>query len=153
MEEALPHLSFRYVVANPSTYLYLGGERAGQGEDGGWGVPDQAQCPDYNAWHYGLEAVNSYIAPQDLDEVRSQLTRRDVVYLVGDADVGSASLDVTCGAMLQGPNRYQRGLTLFSFLEAFFPDHQSQLFVVPGVAHSSSGIYNSAPGQAVLFGW
>lgn len=153
MEEALPHLRFRYLVANPSTYLYLGAERAGQGEDGGWGLPDRAQCSDYNSWHYGLEEVNPYFESQELDGVRSQLTRRDVVYMVGDEDVGSDMLDVSCGAMLQGPNRYLRGVTLFHFLGAFFPEHQSQLFVVPGVAHSSSGIYNSPQGQAVLFGW
>jgi hypothetical protein len=150
MEESLPHLRFRYLVANPSTYLYLGPERA---VEGGWQIPDRSECPTYNHWHYGLEEVNPYIEIQDLDEVRSQLVRRDVIYMVGDEDVGSSMLDMSCGAMLQGPNRFTRGVTLFSYLEAFFPQHQSQLFVVPGVAHSSSGIYNSAEGQAVLFGW
>jgi hypothetical protein len=153
MEEQLPHLRIRYVVANPSTYLYLGPERASPGAEGGWPLPDRAVCPTYNIWHYGLEEVNPYVASQELDEVRSQLTRRDVVYMVGDQDVGSSMLDVSCGAMLQGPNRFLRGATLFNYLEAFFPGHRSQLFVVPGVAHSSSGIYNSAEGQAVLFGW
>jgi hypothetical protein len=32
VEDELPHLRFRYIVANPSTYLYLGPERpAGDG--------------------------------------------------------------------------------------------------------------------------
>jgi hypothetical protein len=153
VEETLSHLRFRYVVANPSTYLYLGPERAAEGGEGGWPLPDRSQCSTYNNWHYGLEEVNPYIAVQELTEIRSQLTRRDVVYMVGDQDVGSSMLDVSCGAMLQGPNRFIRGVTLFNYLEAFFPQHNSQLFVVPGVAHSSSGIYNSAEGQAVLFGW
>jgi hypothetical protein len=153
MEEALPHLRFRYLVANPSTYLYLGPERAGQGEAGGWGIPDRSLCPDYNHWNYGLEAVNPYIGDLDPDEVRTQLTVRDVIYMVGDEDVGSDMLDMSCGAMLQGPNRYLRGLTIFAYMEDFFPENESQLFVVAGVAHSSSGIYNSLQGQAVLFGW
>jgi hypothetical protein len=153
MEEDLPHLRFRYIVANPSTYLYMGPERAGVGEGGSWGLPDRSACPTYNYWHYGLEEVNPYIAAQELDDVRAQLTRREVVYLVGDQDVGSNMLDVSCGAMLQGPNRFLRGWTIFQYLELFFPLHRSRIFVVPGVAHSSSGIYNSEEGQAVLFGW
>ena len=153
MEEALPHLRFRYLVANPSTYLYLGPERAGQGEDGGWGLPDRDACPDYNHWHYGMEDVNPYIGSQSPEGIRTRLTGRDVAYFVGDQDVGSDGLDVTCGAMLQGPTRLLRGVTVFDYLGVFFPEHRSRLFVVPGVAHSSSGIYNSSEGQAVLFGW
>jgi hypothetical protein len=137
-------------VANPSTYLYLRPERA---TEGGFALPDRGACPTYNTWHYGLEGRNSYASVLSEDGIRERLTARDVVYLVGTEDVGSSMLDVSCGAMLQGPNRFTRGVTLFSYLEAFFPQHQSQLFVVPGVAHSSSGIYNSAEGQAVLFGW
>lgn len=153
MEDSLPHLRFRYLVANPSTWLYLGPERAEQGADGGWGLPDRMACPDYNDWHYGLERLNPYVNEQDLAKVRDQLTRRDVFYVVGDQDVGTDMLDMSCGAMLQGPNRYLRGLTVYQFLEAFFPEHRGELVVVPGVAHSSSGIYNSSPGQAVLFSW
>ncbi len=153
MEESLPHLRFRYLPANPSTWLFLGPERAGQGEGGGWGLPDRSQCPNYNRWHYGLEEVNPYIAAQELEQVRAQLSSRDVQYFVGDADVGTDMLDMSCGAMLQGPNRYLRGLTVFSFMETYYPDNESELSVVPAVGHSSSGIYNSLQGQAVLFGW
>ena len=153
MEQTLPHLRLRYVVANPSTYLYLGPERAGQGPGGEWGLPDRSACSNYNIWHYGLEEINPYIQAQELSQVRDQLVTRDVVYMVGDQDTGSSMLDVSCGAMLQGSNRFLRGLTIFNYLELFFPDHQSRIEVVEGVAHSSSGIYNSAKGQAVLFGW
>ena len=153
MEESLQHLRFRYIVANPSTYLYLGPERADVEEGGGWGVPDKAACASYNDWHYGLENVNPYMGAQDPEEVRSQLIRRDVVYLVGTEDTGSSLLDMSCGAMLQGPNRFIRGLTLFQYLEAFFPSHEHNIFQVPGVGHSSRGIYTSSPGQQALFGW
>lgn len=152
-EEALPHLRFRYLVANPSTYLYPGPERVGEGEDGGWGIPDRSLCPDYNHWHYGLEELNPYAAGPGPDVLRTNLSSRDVVYMVGDRDLGSDQLDMTCGAMLQGPNRYLRGLGVFAFMESFLPENQSRLVVVPGVAHSSSGIYNSPQGQAELFGW
>jgi hypothetical protein len=116
-------------------------------------MPDRSACPDYNDWHYGLENVNPYIGAQDPDEVRAQLVRRDVVYLVGTEDTGSNLLDQSCGAMLQGPNRYLRGLTLFSYMEAFYPAHQHHIHEVPGVGHSSRGIYTSREGQEALFGW
>jgi len=152
VEESFPGLRFRYIVANPSTYLYLGPERAGVGEAAGWGIPDGNACPDYNHWHYGLERVNPYMADQEPEDVRAQLTRRDVIYLVGTEDRGSSMLDMSCGAMLQGPNRYVRGLILFAYLEAFHPTHAHQLFEVPGVGHSSRGIYTSPAGQKALFG-
>lgn len=151
MEDSLTHLHFRYVVANPSTYLYLGPERAG--EQGGWQLPDRTRCPDYNQWHLGLEEVNPYIAAQELDETQSQLIRRNVLYLVGEKDVGTDMLDMSCGAMLQGRNRFLRGLTLFDFMEYFYPQHQGRIVVVPGVAHSSSGIYLSNEGTDALFAW
>ena len=97
--------------------------------------------------------MNPYIASQELDDVRAQLASRDVIYMVGDQDLGSEMLDVSCGAMLQGPNRYRRGITVFQFMEAYYPEHLGRLEVVEGVAHSSSGIYNSSPGLTALFGW
>lgn len=153
MEEKLQHLRFRYVVANPSTYLYLGPERAGVEEGTAWGLPPDSVCPDYNQWHYGLEELNPYIGAQELEEVRGQLVRRDVVYLVGTEDTGSSMLDMSCGAMLQGFNRYVRGLVVFAFMETFHPDHRHQLHEVQGVGHSSRGVYTSPPGQEALFRW
>jgi hypothetical protein len=152
VEDGLPHLRFRYIVANPSTYLYLGPERARVGDEA-FGIPDKVTCPSYNDWHYGLEDLNPYMAEMSLPEIRKQMVRRDVVYMVGDQDTGSAMLDVSCGAMLQGVNRYFRGLTLFAFMTAYHPSHGHRLFEVPDVGHSSRGIYTSEVGQTVLFAW
>jgi pimeloyl-ACP methyl ester carboxylesterase len=148
-EEAV-HLRFRYIVANPSTYLYLGPERA---DGDSFSVPDPGACPDYNEWHYGLEDRNTYASALTAEELRDHLLGRDVVYLVGTADVGTNLLDMSCGAMLQGPNRYQRGLILFSYLDAFFPGHGHSLFQLPGVGHSSRSVYTSPYGQQALFTW
>ena len=60
-EEGLSHLRFRYIVANPSTYLYIGPERASP--EGGFEVPDRGSCPDYNEWHYGFEDRNCLRQP------------------------------------------------------------------------------------------
>jgi hypothetical protein len=152
VQEELTHLRFRYIVANPSTYLYIGPERATAG-GGGFELPDRSACPDYNEWHYGFEERNPYALRLSEDGIRSRLLGRDVVYLVGTADLGTSSLDMSCGAMLQGERRYWRGLRLFAFLNTFFPLHPHQLFEVPGVAHSSRGVYTSSIGGLILFDW
>jgi len=152
VQEELTHLRFRYIVANPSTYLYIGPERATAG-GGGFEIPDRSACPNYNVWHYGFEARNPYALRLSEDGIRNRLLGRDVVYLVGTADLGTSSLDMSCGAMLQGERRYWRGLHLFAFLNTFFPLHPHQLFEIPGVAHSSRGIYTSSIGGIVLFEW
>ena len=88
-----------------------------------------------------------------LEAIRSHIGSRDVVVAVGDQDTGSSLLDVSCAANLQGQHRYQRGLTLAAYMDWAFPGNGHHLHVVPGVAHSSRGIYTSAVGKEVLFGW
>jgi pimeloyl-ACP methyl ester carboxylesterase len=146
------HIRFRYVVANPSTYLYLRPERAIP-EGGGFALPDRLACHDYNYWHYGFEDRNSYALRLTEEGIRERLVGRDVAYLLGTADTGDEQLDMSCGAMLQGRHRYARGLALFAFLNTFYPQHGHQLFEIAGVAHSSSGIYKSEIGREVLFEW
>ena len=93
-------IGFRYVVTNPSTYLYPGPER--EDAAGDFTVPE-AGCDDYDDWHYGLRERNSYADRLHADSIRAQLVRGDVRILLGDADTTSTSLDQTCGANLQGP--------------------------------------------------
>jgi hypothetical protein len=151
MEEGLPDLRFRYIVANPSTYLYLGPERA-DGK-GGFEVPDRQACPNYNEWHYGFEDRNSYASRLTEEETRNRFLGRDVVYLAGTADTGQSMLDMSCGAMLQGRHRYERALNIHDHMNTFFPENGDELLQVTGVAHSSSGMYRSSWGRAALFGW
>lgn len=148
-EGARDGVSFRYVVANPSTYLYLGPERLDA--NGEFTVPGGG-CEDYDEWHYGLQDRNTYASRLEADTIRALLTRRDVRILVGDADTLSASLDVSCGANLQGPNRYQRGLTLVRFMETLYTENAHVDMVVPGVGHSSRNMWLSEVGRSALFG-
>ncbi len=146
---------FRYVVANPSTYLYLGPERDdGQGD---FSVPDFSlapggPCDDYDEWHYGLEDRNSYAGALEADSIRGLLARRDVRILIGDADTLSASLDQSCGANRQGANRYVRGRTIVRFMDARYGGHRHVEMIVPGVGHSSRSMWTSRVGMAALFG-
>ncbi len=149
--EEMTHLRFRYVVANPSTYLYLGPERASPG--GGFEIPDREQCSSYNRWHYGMEERNPYALRLAEEGIRQRLVGRDVVYMVGSEDTGQSMLDMSCGAMLQGEHRYARGITLFDYMNAVYPANEHQLFIVYDVGHSSTGMYQSLVGRRVLFEW
>jgi hypothetical protein len=147
-EDVLQGIGMRYVVANPSTYLYLGPERW---DGAGFSVPDPAPCPDYQIWHYGLTDLNTYMNRSTIPEVEERMMNRDVTILVGSADTGLASLDVSCGANLQGDRRFDRGQKLVDFMDALRPGHNHVERIVPGVAHSSSGMYSSTVGLQVLF--
>lgn len=138
----------RYVVANPSTFLFLGPERPDGA--GGWALPAVADCPDYQEWHFGLEGLNTYMRRLTLSAIEDNLLSRDVSVLLGDADTGSASLDVSCGANLQGPHRFARGTNLLAYMDAFYPSHDHSGSVVAGVGHSSRGVFLSPEGLAIL---
>ncbi|MYK67449.1 MAG: hypothetical protein F4022_13375, partial [Gemmatimonadetes bacterium] len=137
-------IPIRYVVTNPSTFLYLGPERVDA--EGGFTVPG-TECGDYDDWHYGLQDRNSYAERLDADSIRAQLTRHDVRILLGDADTLTASLDVSCGANLQGPRRYHRGRTLVRFMDEMFSGHAHRQMIVPGVGHSSRSMWLSGVGE------
>lgn len=150
-EDRHDRLAFRHVVANPSTYLYPTPLREWASD---YVVPDATACPEYDDWHYGLQALNPYMTAQTADSARARLLRRDAIALVGDQDTGSDSLDDSCGANYQGLNRYQRGLALVRTLDHVFPGgHRHRAVVVSGVGHSSTGMYQSPQGREAVFGW
>lgn len=141
-------VQFRYIVTNPSTYLYLGSEREVAGT---FAVPD-TECGDYDDWHYGLRDRNSYADALAADTIRAQLSRRDVRILIGDADTLSASLDISCGANLQGADRFSRGRILVRYMDARYDGHAHREMIVPGVGHSSRSMWLSETGLDALFG-
>jgi len=102
---------------------------------------------------------------------------RDVIYMVGENDTCSSDMlgmkapgnpiclpscwtkrrcsmtqmDVRCPAMLQGPNRNQRGRNYMKHLEHFFGRSVHRLFIVPGVGHQAGAIFQSKEGVNALF--
>jgi hypothetical protein len=141
-------VSVRYVVANPSTWLYLGPERLFGSV---FSAPPIASCPDYDDWHYGLQRRNAYASAASASDLKNQLIERDVTVLLGTADTLTAGLDVTCGANLQGRRRSDRGTTLMSYMNALYPGHHHVLVTVPGIGHSSRGMYTSPAALHALF--
>lgn len=148
-------IATRYLVANPSAYLYLTEERPAAG--GLFRPAEREGCPSVNRYRYGLEDVNPYIAATGTVGLRAAFATRDVVYLLGGADTDPAhpALDRGCAAMAQGPSRLERGINYFRYLTTLYgPDidaHQ-RLFIVPGIAHDFAGMFRSRCGLSQLFG-
>ncbi|MBJ9594261.1 alpha/beta hydrolase [Burkholderia seminalis] len=142
-------VAVRYVVANPSSYLYFDDERPNADAIAG-GI-----CPRAMQWKYGLKSAPPYVASQDGRELEARYVARDVVYLLGQADTNPYThfIDRSCAAMAQGPYRLARGLAYFDYLKKRHPDDLAQQVVeVPGVGHDGLGMFTSACGLAVLFG-
>ncbi|SMG57905.1 alpha/beta hydrolase [Paraburkholderia susongensis] len=138
-------ISIRYVVANPSSYLYFDDAR-----------PDSAgiSCPLATEWKYGLKSAPPYVASQDAHDLESGYVARNVVYLLGEADTNPYThfIDRSCAAMAQGPYRLARGLAYFDYLKHRHPSDLNQKVVeVPGVGHDNLGMFTSDCGLAVLF--
>ncbi|MGH9658672.1 MAG: alpha/beta fold hydrolase [Bryobacteraceae bacterium] len=156
-QSALP---VRYVVANPSSYLYLNElrlpYRASCKTDGTcsakfapWG--DRENCTTYNRWRYGLENRTGYAAAVEDQALRDNLVRRDVTYLVGELDAQEdSSLDTTCSARAQGPSRRERGLNYWNYIRS---QHgaKHELRVIGGCGHSATCMFASEAGAKVVF--
>lgn len=142
-----PHAVDRYVVVNPSSYVWFSADRP---------VP-AASCPGADEWRYGLAGRRGYVAWADAATVRAQYAAREVHYLIGtaDDDPRSAGLDRSCAAMTQGANREERALNYHRHLLATFGEgiaSRQPLALVPGVGHDAAGMLNSRPGREALLG-
>lgn len=134
-------VSVRYVIANPSSYLYLDASRPG---------PTQG-CAGLNDWKYGMENRTGYSAPIPDDSMKANLVRRDVVYLLGGYDTTPQfGFDSTCGAMAQGPNRLQRGLDYFTYITTKYSANH-RLVQVPNCGHNGRCMLVATEVRPVLF--
>jgi hypothetical protein len=137
----------RYVVANPSSYLYFSDER-----------PVQVRgCAEFDRWKYGITDPPAY-AKQDPADTWPQreagYAHRDVIYLLGTADIDphEKDLDTSCAAEAQGPTRFARGQAYFRYLHFRHPSGWDQrMRFVPGVAHSARKMLTSPCGVSALF--
>ncbi|VWB38522.1 alpha/beta fold hydrolase [Burkholderia metallica] len=142
-------IAVRYVVANPSSYLYFDDERPNADAIAG------GTCPRATQWKYGLKSAPPYVASQDVRDLEARYVARHVVYLLGQTDTNPYThfIDRSCAAMAQGPYRLARGLAYFDYLKKRHPADLAQRVVeVPGVGHDELGMFTSACGLAVLFG-
>jgi hypothetical protein len=148
----------RFVVANPSSYLYFTDDRPIFSNAQIQFAPFQAaSCPGFNRWKYGPADGPSYVAlgaAADWKKTEDTYAQSDVIYLLGtsDNDPNQPELDKSCGGEADGPMRFARGQAYFAYLHARHPSGWNQrLRFVPHVAHSADEMFTSQCGLASLF--
>jgi pimeloyl-ACP methyl ester carboxylesterase len=140
----------RYVVMNPSSYLYVDGRRKSAATPGfGRGT---AGCQNYDEYKYGLNDLNSYMKRVGIARLRTQLFTRRTYYLAGTNDVGKGgSLDTRCEANLQGPNRLVR-FENYREYKSMFKEWTGAVFIlVPGVGHDGGKMLASDIARRIMF--
>jgi pimeloyl-ACP methyl ester carboxylesterase len=150
----------RYVIANPSSYVYFSPERPVlRAKDEFTFAPPVKSCfGKYDEWKYGIHQPPPYVGDESFSTLEQHYLHRDVRYLLGteDTDPNHPALDKTCAAEDQGPFRFFRGKAYFRYLELRHPELEQasasqQLWFVPGVEHDGDKMLNSACGLAALF--
>jgi len=153
-------IHIRYVIANPSSYVYFSPERPELKPKGEFtfATPSKTCSGDYNRWKYGVLNPPPYAAAEDFKEVENRYIRREVVYLLGtkDTDPNHPALDKSCPGEDEGPYRFFRGKAYFRYLQIRHPEltresAPQKLWAVPGVEHDGEKMLNSQCGLAALF--
>lgn len=143
-------LSVRYIVAAPSSYMYLDGERpvtSSLQEGVTFEIPE-TENNHYHAFGYGLTGENFwYFRRQEktVSKTSEDFAAKRVLFLVGSNDTESKFLDVRPAAMLQGANRRERAEMFKKYLVHFYEGkpgqsessaENHQLQVISGAGHS-----------------
>ena len=140
----------RYVVSNPSSYLYFTDDRPAP--DGKFRPPDAAQFPGFNLWKYGLKNAPRYVR-ETAEQAERRYTECELIYLLGEADSDPAlsSLDKSPAAEAQGASHYTRGLSYAHYMQIRHPGLAHRVLIAPGVGHDAHKIFTSPQGLAALF--
>lgn len=92
-----------------------------------------------------------------VDKIRSQYAQRQVVYFLSeeDTDPNADCLDKGCPAMLQGTQRFERGIIFYNYIQQYYglviQDKHTKVIVL-GVGHSANDMFNSDQGIQQIFG-
>ena len=151
----------RYIIANPSSYVYFSPERPVLEAKGSFmfEIPKKSCFGKYDKWKYGVNEPVPYVGDNDFKEMEQRFVRRDVIYLLGtnDTDPNHPALDKSCAAEDEGAYRFFRGKAYFAYMTGRHPElaeeHATQqLWFVPGVEHDGDKMFNSPCGLAAIFG-
>lgn len=140
----------RFVVANPSTYLYFDKSR-----------PVDVPCQeDVNRWRYGFNEPPPYVDSSP-EECFRRYVERDVTIVLGaeDRDADALLLEVSAAAMAQGANRLERGLNYAQHVQTLAREagligrHEPhRLIQLTGVGHDAGHVMAAPETHEILFG-
>jgi hypothetical protein len=143
-------VAINYVVANPSSYVYLDSTRP---DNAGAGFSKPAtSCAGYNNYKYGLQGRSGYVGQLTDQQVIANYTSRRITYLQGGSDTLDEELDMDCGAMLEGRNRLKRGTSYFAHMRSSYPNAPQNRVVVPSIGHDHYDLFDSPLARSALFG-
>jgi hypothetical protein len=136
----------RFVIANPSTYLYFDATR-----------PVRVRGRGINRWRYGFEEAPPYVSDTPKQSL-ARYVRRDVSILLGaeDQDESALLLEVNPAARAQGRNRFERGHRYHEHVETLARSvglkHKHKLVELPGVGHDAARVLAAEQTRNILFG-
>ncbi len=141
LPELYPAVHFRFIVMNPSSYLYPDNKRPDA--DGNFIVPDSTGCEDYNRYPKGLTELNTYAQAAGADRIVHNIMQRDIVILVGSEDtrIDDPDLDVSCAGNFQGKIRLVRALYYIACISSY-PEYggKKNYNIVRGYSHEGDMI-------------
>jgi len=145
-------IDVRYIVSNPSSYMFLTSSRPNN-----WS-PTTTGCDEYDEYKYGLDDMPGHLSYANVNninksEIKDNLILREVYLLLGmeDNDPNSNYLDTSCEANAQGGHRLARGMNYFDHVKDYDSNANTHEHTVPGVGHSSSGMFSSDEGIDLIF--
>ena len=143
--------NLRFVVSNPSSYLYLHKSRVTFSSDFIEYFPIRERCPDYNEYIYGVEGeLPQYLRKYTPDELKHNFAKNRVIYLMSEEDKGTDYLDRSCGAKLQGLNRIDRAYNYFQYIRKNFRTHSHEFYSIPHIGHDHLKVFQSAEAQEIF---
>jgi hypothetical protein len=137
----------RFVIANPSTYLYFDRERP-------VAVPGGAQV---NRWRYGFDHAPEYVGIGPRESLGRYLAR-DVTIVLGalDTDRAALLLEVSPPAMAQGANRLERGLYYDRHVRRLARAARlaagHRLIQLTGIGHAADDVLAAPETREIIFG-
>lgn len=143
-------IQVRFIVANPSTYLYFDKSRPVD-------VPGEE---DVNRWRYGFSQPPPYVDRSPEESLRCYV-ERDVSIVLGAEDRDSAALllEVSAAAMAQGANRHERGInydrhvrTLARKTGLAYQHKPHRLVELSGVGHDAGSVMAAPETREIMFG-
>jgi pimeloyl-ACP methyl ester carboxylesterase len=136
----------RFIIANPSTYLYFDATR-----------PVPVRGKGINRWRYGFEDTPPYVTSTP-EQSLARYVQRDVSILLGaeDRDESALLLEVSPAAMAQGRNRLERGLNYHKHVGKLArrvglkPRHK--LRTLNGIGHDAALVLDAPQTHDIMFG-